>query len=343
MSSKGPRPGNSGDPYAASAESYLSDGEIPEVRSLQVSPVPPKRGGFRKQTKKLKRGGAATTRKNSKMSESFKYKTIHWFSIDAGANKKYFSPENFNMGFVALDAVTNASILGAATALTGGVAVAASSIGFTGLSTALAGLGLALSWPVVGLVAAGGLALTVVKGIASTENHAANATSAVERLLFNQMLGYFYSFNRPEDNIYIVNLMTAEIFGGDSLEVKDPITAGENSSWVKKLPDIFAENYVTALKSRERIFTQITEYASITKLNTQSSVNIKNIIAKNDGTALNKSNFLSFYMDASFITAAMKAYPSTYNPVTGGQLQDYNKNRTKFLEDYAAGKYDKKK
>jgi hypothetical protein len=62
-----------------------------------------------------------------------------------------------------------------------------------------------------------------------------------------------------------------------------------------------------------------------------------------DEKSLNKSNFLSFYMDASFITAAMKSYPSTYNPVTGGLLNDYNKNRTKFLEDYAAGKYDKKK
>ena len=40
-------------------------------------------------------------------------------------------------------------------------------------------------------------------------------------------------------------------------------------------------------------------------------------------------------MDPSFIAAAMKAYPSTYNFKTGDMLEKYNKDRVKFMEELA--------
>jgi hypothetical protein len=46
-------------------------------------------------------------------------------------------------------------------------------------------------------------------------------------------------------------------------------------------------------------------------------------------------------MDPSYIGAAIKAYPSTYNNSTAKMLQDYADNRSNFLTSYAAGEYDK--
>jgi SpoVK/Ycf46/Vps4 family AAA+-type ATPase len=352
-----------GSPASSRRSSFSDPGSgdvaVSESNSDEVQPLVKsqsksgKKGGARK-TKKLKRGGSAktATRRNNATfdAKKFQYKYIHWFDINSGANPARFKPEHINLGHMVLEGLTDTAI--GATAFGGATAIGAgaSYLGVTSISSVLTGplayLGITVGVvPVIGLAVAAGLSFTFLKGIFKSESHLTNIGSAAERLLFNQMLGYWYTFNKPEDNIYITNLMVAEIFGGESLEIQN---AGAESHWVDKLPDIFAENYLTALKSRERIFTQITEYARLDKVevkdDAKSVVNIKQINTSNtDAKNLNKSNFLSFYMDASFITAAMKSYPSTYNPVTGGQLQDYNKNRTKFLEDYAAGKYDKKK
>jgi SpoVK/Ycf46/Vps4 family AAA+-type ATPase len=193
--------------------------------------------------------------------------------------------------------------------------------------------------------------------------------SPVERALFNNMLGYFYTFKSQEDNIYVCNLMFAEVFGGDSLELGKPLppdgpTLGESLAsalevglkggansekhtysadwWSKNLNTVFQENYENALQKRERVWTQIREYCMLDlNENVTSQINLKRVNFSN--AEADSTKFLSFYMDASYIASAIKGYPSTYNPVTGQQLEDYNKNRTKFLEDFAAGKYDKKK
>ena len=141
--------------------------------------------------------------------------------------------------------------------------------------------------------------------------------------------------------------MFAEVFGGKSLEVSQPLDP--NTKWENILIPTFNENYEKALQQRERIYTQIREYASLVKHTglsdeDKSYINLKQISSKNtDAVNSDKTKFLSYYMDASYISSAMKSFPSTYNPVTGAQLADYNRNRSKFLEDYASGKYDKKK
>ena len=96
-----------------------------------------------------------------------------------------------------------------------------------------------------------------------------------------------------------------------------------------------------ALDTRKRYFAQHARYTELIYVKANNSLNLKQVISSD--VEKDTGRFLSFYMDSSYISSAMKAYPSTYNPVTGNMLEEYNKNRSKFLEDYQAGKYDKKK
>lgn len=301
----------------------------------------------KKKTMKKSRGGAApkkglSTGNNTKKSQKARanlstgedqFKYIKWFKLDHAANTALLRQEGYNMS----------NIVG--TTLLEGLAAGAGSYA---VGAGLAALGL-ISAPVTlgfaGIFAAVTGATALVTQSTSGGNY---ALTSVERLVFNDMLGYFYSFKNPEENIYVVNMMFAEVFGGESLDIKTKMSADAPNFWETWLNTMFNENYEKALQKRERVYTQIREYAGLKHVeeteSSKSYINIKRIKYDESAEALaDKTRFLSFYMDASFISAAMKSYPSTYNPVTGSQLQDYNKNRSKFLEDYAAGKYDKKK
>ncbi len=159
-------------------------------------------------------------------------------------------------------------------------------------------------------------------------------------IIFNDIIGAFSTIENPEDDLYIVNLMVSSIFTKDYFDVVKQ--SGTDFVWHNEFKPSFFVNYAVALDTRTRYFSQLQIIPTlIDNPPGDSRLNLKEIVdSKKD---IKKENFLCFYMDASYIGAGMKAYPTTYNSVTGKMLNDYNRNRIKFLEDYQAGKYDKKK
>jgi hypothetical protein len=52
---------------------------------------------------------------------------------------------------------------------------------------------------------------------------------------------------------------------------------------------------------------------------------------------VDKSLLVNFEMLPGMFKDALKKFPSTYNPVLGGHMKEYETNRSKFLEDIASG------
>jgi SpoVK/Ycf46/Vps4 family AAA+-type ATPase len=175
-------------------------------------------------------------------------------------------------------------------------------------------------------------------------------------VIFNDLVGLISSVENPEDDVHIVPLMIASIFTQDEYKI---IKKKDESidAWNQELLKSFYANFNIALDMRKQYFRQAEVIPSLTHVKVSSvekvdpsnpsvllddhRVNLKKIIYSKEN--VDKDKFLNFYMDASFISAGLKAYPTTYNSVTGKMLHDYNRNRIKFLEDYQSGKYDKKK
>jgi len=196
----------------------------------------------------------------------------------------------------------------------------------------------------VGMVA-GTLGAATAIGINSvTSSYGYDLADAILNVVQNDILGSFSSFDNPEDDVYIVNLMLASMFTQESYKIKRKSTNYSAFVWNEEFANTFYSNYAIALDSRQRYFSQHAVFPILTPYTDKKSDNVltlKHVVYQNYKVPTN--NYLNFYMDASFIGAALKAYPSTYNPISGKMLNEYNKNRVKFLEDYQAGKYDKKK
>jgi hypothetical protein len=156
----------------------------------------------------------------------------------------------------------------------------------------------------------------------------------------NDLFGMWWSFDSEEDNVYIGNLMIATMFTQSTLKVDST----EGFVWKEQFKNVFDKNYKQVLNARKRFFAQHARYVQLRKLDggkNYNVVNLKNV--QSDTSEVDTSRFLNFYVDVSFIRAAMLQTNTTYNPVTGKMLNDYNSNRVKFLEDIHSGKYDKKK
>jgi hypothetical protein len=217
-----------------------------------------------------------------------------------------------------------------------------------GIVIGTGGLGALAVGPIVGAgIGAGiGAGLTAANSLqAGLRGGNTIIMTDVERFLFNDFLGMWFQFSSPEDNVDIINLLFAVVFGGDTLELK---TGREATSinWAKNFPLLYSQLYESALENRIRKWCQIAEYSTLIKQDRTGHLNLKEIIQEEDSSEACKktdySNYLCYYMDASYIAAAIKSYPTTWNPKTGQMLEDYNKNRTKFLEDLAK-KEEKKK
>jgi hypothetical protein len=165
----------------------------------------------------------------------------------------------------------------------------------------------------------------------------------LQRTVRNNLLGWFHAFQNPEDNVFLPNLMLADVFLQDTFSIDVPIsrwTSGYN------FQSTFKKNYKKALENRKRFLTQTPEYGYLNRITAKRSINAKDIEFEHIESEVDYTKFLNFYMDAGFIQNAIKDYPTTYNNNVANMLRDYKSNRTKFLDDYAAGKYkekDKKK
>jgi hypothetical protein len=204
-----------------------------------------------------------------------------------------------------------------------------------------------------GMLLAGGAAGALLGGVGMALY---GASDAVADFAVNDLFGSFFAFENPEEDVYIVNLMLASMFTGDSLELPSPPGEGQTAGtyslakeaegkvfdWKDNFSKMFSMNYQKALDTRKRYFAQHARYPNLTYNNTVNNLNLK-IVRPTSKVDKVTANFLSFYMDPSYIGAAIKSYPSTYNANTGKMLEDYNKDRSKFLTDLQEGKYDKKK
>jgi len=158
----------------------------------------------------------------------------------------------------------------------------------------------------------------------------------VERAVRNNLLGWFSSFQNPEENIFLANLMFADVFLQDTFSVDVPI-----SNWTSgfNFQSTFKTNYKAALENRKRFLTQTPDFGYLNRVSAKRFINAKDIEFEHIETEVDFTKFLNFYMDPSFVQNAIKDYPTTYNSGIAKMLHDYKSNRTKFLEDYNAGKY----
>ena len=158
----------------------------------------------------------------------------------------------------------------------------------------------------------------------------------IERSVRNNLLGWFSSFQTPEEDIFLANLMFADVFLQDTFSVDIPI-----SNWTSgfNFQSTFKTNYKAALENRKRFLTQTPEFGYLNRVSTKRYINAKDVEFETVEKDVDYTKFLNFYMDPSFVQNAIKEYPTTYNSGIAKMLHDYKSNRTKFLEDYSAGKY----
>jgi SpoVK/Ycf46/Vps4 family AAA+-type ATPase len=74
---------------------------------------------------------------------------------------------------------------------------------------------------------------------------------------------------------------------------------------------------------------------------TESQYNVKHI--EQEDSSPDYSQFLSFFVDGSFLSGAIAEYPSTYNEKIVNMLDIYDKNRADFYARRDKGEFDKKK
>ena len=96
----------------------------------------------------------------------------------------------------------------------------------------------------------------------------------LDRVLFNDFLGYWYTFSNPEDDVDIINLMFSVVFGGDSLNLEKGRDIS-STNWYGKLPQIYSGLYEKALENRVRKWCQIAEYSQLFEQNTKGYLNLK--------------------------------------------------------------------
>jgi len=158
----------------------------------------------------------------------------------------------------------------------------------------------------------------------------------IERSVRNNLLGWFSSFQTPEEDIFLANLMFADVFLQDTFSVDIPI-----SNWTSgfNFQSTFKTNYKAALENRKRFLTQTPEFGYLNRVSTKRYINAKDVEFETVEKDVDYTKFLNFYMDPSFVQNEIKEYPTTYNSGIAKMLHDYKSNRTKFLEDYSAGKY----
>ena len=143
-----------------------------------------------------------------------------------------------------------------------------------------------------------------------------------------------FSNRKGEDNIWMKNAMTAEIFNNEDIISYDV----SDAAYSIKLPIIFKINYTIKLPGRKEWWQALTsEYAKLIPLTINSRVNIKDLII-NQGK-IPSENLLNFSIGASFILSAIDEYPSSWDPKTGVMLADYAADRTAMLEKLRKGGY----
>ena len=122
------------------------------------------------------------------------------------------------------------------------------------------------------------------------------------------------------------------------------MTDTNTSNFHDFFPTMYKEGYLDALKRREahKIFGQADDYGELTEQPTvESSIVLKKVNVEDEGVP--KANMLNFFIDHTFINAALQEYRSTWDPNTGNMLKEYYENRDLFLQKYESGEYGKKK
>jgi hypothetical protein len=163
----------------------------------------------------------------------------------------------------------------------------------------------------------------------------------LHRGIFNDVLGSYFALQNAEDNINLVNFTFAMTFGDDTLNFDKSLTKSTDTL-VEKFPDIYEVLYAEAKRRKIKPWWQQIDEDSYLIYDSDGYINAKRLIVEEKDEP-DYSKYLCFYMDSSFIASAIKEYPSTYNTVTGGQLEAYNKDRIAFLEQLAAKKESGKK
>jgi hypothetical protein len=162
-----------------------------------------------------------------------------------------------------------------------------------------------------------------------------NPLKPLERTVKNSMLGWFSAMQNPEDNVFLPNLLFADVFTQETFSID-----GSISNWTSgyNFQSSFKSNYDKVLNDRKG-YLVATEYGYLNRISARRMINAKEVVFAKYEKDVDFTKFLNFHCDASFIQNAIKEYSSTYNPLIGRMLHDYNQNKAKFLEDYAAGKY----
>ncbi len=240
------------------------------------------------------------------------------------------------VGFTLL-ALTGVGALGAAAVGAGGLLSGATAVGTTAYGAVSTATLYSVFTTLTTGALAGAVAGTANVGIsyAGRRLQMTQKTSFIledaQRFLFNDFIGMFYAFSNPEDDLNFINLMFAIVFGDNSLEVEMG-REKKDALFLKNFSLLYEGLYEKALNRRVRPwYAQITEYSMLIPEDT-GYINVKKV---ESSEVTDYKNYLCFYMDPSFISAAMKAYPSTYNFKTGDMLEKYNKDRVKFLEELA--------
>jgi SpoVK/Ycf46/Vps4 family AAA+-type ATPase len=293
----------------------------------------PTSGGSRKQTRK--NGKKSNKTRKVKVQQGGGNlqdpSEIKWFDLKrtSFAGKSVAQSITFNsiiVGCVMMGVVASSGGLAALPYVGSALASAWATGGVLGTAGAIAGTA-----GTAGLVSA--VATTANVGLKeATGGNFSFGVTDIERALFNDFLGYWNAFSSPEENVDIINLMFAMVFGDDTINLEKGRDL-EGTNWYKNLPGIYSGLYEIALQNRVRKWCQIREYSQLVEKEGGGYVNLKKLVFEEDVEKPDYTTFLCYYMDASYIAAAIKTYPTTWNPITGQMLEDYNKNRTKFLED----------
>ena len=143
--------------------------------------------------------------------------------------------------------------------------------------------------------------------------------------LFWTRFGRLMTSVKTEEDVYIGNVVFASMFQTDIFYANEC-----NGNYEDNLPKMLKQNYTANIHNRVN-FLSIKEMIDFPKSTLKSKIHPKLLTKQNADYRM----FFNFYMDGSFIGAAVKDYPSTWVPSTGKMLEDYDANRAAFLEKLA--------
>jgi hypothetical protein len=164
---------------------------------------------------------------------------------------------------------------------------------------------------------------------------------SIKRGVMNNIGWLCGAFKTAGTNVYVKNLLFAAVFNADTIDVN----ISDKKGWVDHFPTIFLEAYEKESKNITNYTSKFQAYekATIRVRPVNSQINVKTVFSN---PPCKNTNFVSFFMDPSFISYGIKEYKSTYVALTGEMLDDYNRDRAAFerklLEDGYKKKGDKK-